>query len=45
MKILYMSGYGFEALSQQGIDPASIHLLAKPFTREDLLGVLRGQKG
>jgi CheY-like chemotaxis protein len=44
MKILYMSGYGFEALSQQGIDPASIHLLAKPFTREELLGVLRGQE-
>ncbi len=45
MKVVYMSGYGFEALSQHGIDPASIHLLAKPFTREELLGTLMGQRG
>jgi CheY-like chemotaxis protein len=41
-RILYMSGYCFEALSQQGIDPATVHMLAKPFTREELLGALLG---
>jgi CheY-like chemotaxis protein len=45
MNILYMSGYGFEALAEQGIDPATIHLLAKPFTRDELLGALTGKNG
>jgi CheY-like chemotaxis protein len=43
MDILYMSGYGFEALAEQGIDPATIHLVTKPFTRGELLGALKGQ--
>jgi signal transduction histidine kinase len=43
-QILYMSGYCFEVLSQQGIDPATVHVLPKPFTREELLGALMGRE-
>jgi PAS domain S-box-containing protein len=42
MKVLYMSGYGFESLAEHEIDPATVHVLAKPFTREELLGALAG---
>jgi signal transduction histidine kinase len=40
LKVLYMSGYGFEILTEHGLDPASVRIIGKPFTRGELLAAL-----
>jgi CheY-like chemotaxis protein len=41
IKLLYMSGYTDELVTQQGILSPGLHLLEKPFTRESLLSRVR----
>jgi signal transduction histidine kinase/ActR/RegA family two-component response regulator len=43
LEILYMSGYGFETLTDHGVDPESVRILGKPFTRGELLEAVAGQ--
>ncbi|MCU0662975.1 MAG: ATP-binding protein [Myxococcota bacterium] len=42
LKTLYMSGYGFEILTEHGVDPSSVRVIGKPFTRSELLAALTG---
>jgi nitrogen-specific signal transduction histidine kinase/ActR/RegA family two-component response regulator len=41
MKVVFISGYPREVLSQQGILQAGIHLIQKPFELEDLVREIR----
>jgi len=41
IKVVFVSGYPKEVLSQQGILHAGIHLIQKPFELEDLVGQIR----
>ncbi len=41
LKVLFVSGYPREVLSQQGVLNAGIHLIQKPFELEDLAGEIR----
>jgi PAS domain S-box-containing protein len=41
IKVLYMSGYTDELVTQQGILSPGLQLLEKPFTKESLLGRVR----
>jgi two-component system cell cycle sensor histidine kinase/response regulator CckA len=43
LPILLMSGYASDALRAEGIDEASIELLAKPFTASELLERVAGR--
>jgi DNA-binding response OmpR family regulator len=43
LAVLLMSGYASDALRAEGIDEASIELLAKPFTATELLDRVAGQ--
>jgi FixJ family two-component response regulator len=40
-KVLFVSGYPQEVLSQQGILESDIHLIQKPFELEDLAREIR----
>ena len=44
MKVVYMSGYTGELVTNQGID-SGIRLLEKPFTRADLLKTIDATLG
>jgi len=44
MKVIYMSGYTGELVTNQGLD-SGIRLLEKPFTRADLLKTLDAALG
>jgi PAS domain S-box-containing protein len=41
LRVVYMSGYSHEIISHQGAIPADSALVQKPFTRKELLRVLR----
>jgi len=41
MKVLFVSGYPREVLSQQGILGSNIHLVQKPFELEELAKTIR----
>ena len=38
LKLLYMSAYPAEVLASHGLSDLQVHFLAKPFTRDELLG-------
>jgi CheY-like chemotaxis protein len=41
LRVVYMSGYSHEIISHQGAIPEGSALVQKPFTRKELLRVLR----
>lgn len=41
LPVVFVSGYGAEAIAERGVLPASTSLLEKPFTAEQLLEVVR----
>jgi two-component system cell cycle sensor histidine kinase/response regulator CckA len=41
MRTLFISGYATDVLMRRGALPAEIHLLAKPFSEDELTGKVR----
>jgi two-component system, cell cycle sensor histidine kinase and response regulator CckA len=41
LPVVFVSGYGSEAIAERGVLPASTSLLEKPFTADELLEVVR----
>lgn len=39
-RVLLMTGYSYNEFARRGVDPASVELLRKPFTRDDLLAAI-----
>jgi PAS domain S-box-containing protein len=37
LAILYVSGYGFEVITTQGLEPSTLNIVSKPFSRAELL--------
>jgi len=42
LRVLYLSGYPATLLSQQGVLREGMHLVSKPFTRDELAAAVRG---
>jgi hypothetical protein len=38
--VIFASGYGFEMLAKQGLDPSNLNIVSKPFNRAQLLGAV-----
>ena len=41
LRLLYMSAYPAEVLASHGLSDLEVHFLAKPFTRDELLGKIQ----
>jgi two-component system, cell cycle sensor histidine kinase and response regulator CckA len=41
LRLLYMSAHPAEVLASHGLDDLQVHFLAKPFTRDELLGKIQ----
>ena len=39
-RVLLMTGYSYNEFARRGVDPSSVELLRKPFTRDDLLAAI-----